>query len=369
VRIALFDLSPYTMGGDRTWCVNVRAGLETLGHDVTYLRRNLLASVPDVKKFMGLDDLLGYDAVIFSDVYADRSKGDVDLPALLTSLRRRDVPTVLGLHGNLDQQRDVARRNDAIRCLKLASHPWTTNRRMLCGRLDDPERVTVLPRLPYEPRFINNWPTWNRDDWDAKRGILITGRISAQKGQRVLVNLADRLHIPVTVAGKGQFSSAVNLLTDVLVNGGKLLGEEPRGFGSPWEARTASGVPVRYTGGYSSPSEIPWDLATLHVNLTARTCSVGHLEYTTLEALDAGLTAAVPSHIERFYNTVYPLHHDGFFSHSAFKSADEDQLHNLALRLDELARETATTTVDAVQRDLSAHDPVVYVTCLLEMMK
>lgn len=367
MRIALFDMSPYALGGDRTWCANVRYGLETDGHQVTYLRVNLFASAPDCKKFTGLSDLLGYDAVIFSDVYADRRVTKIDLIGLLTELRRRDAVTIVGLHGNLDQQPNDDRRREAISCLRLASHPWTTHLEMLCGHLPT-TGMRVLPYLPYRPRVHPRWPDWTNGDWEARRGLLITGRISAPKGQRVLVNMADQIGAPITIAGKTQFAAARNLLDDVLTNGGRLIGDEPTGYGTPWTAETKNGVPVRYTGGYRDAiDEVPWTSATVHVNLTAKYCSVGHLEYSSLEAMDAGLRTAVPAHVRMAhpeYHSVYGLDHQGYMTHREYLKASRETVSLLADQLNQLINRCPTSK-DEVELDLSHHDPVRYARTLV----
>lgn len=363
MRVALFDISPYAIGGDRTWCTNVRYGLETDGHQVTYLRANLLASAPDCKKFTGLPDLLGYDAVIFSDVYADRRSTEINLIGLLLELRRRDVMTIVGLHGNLGQQPDRGRLNEAVHALKLASHPWTTNPAMTLGYIVDIHRFRVMPFLPYRPRIFPNWPDWSDKDWEAQRGLLITGRLSAPKGQRVLVNLADQIGVPLTIAGKTQFAIAKTLLEDVLKGGGRLIGDEPRGYGMPWAAETKNGVPVRYTGGYRDAiDEVPWTSATVHVNLTAKDCSIGHLEYSSLEAMDAGLRVATPFHVRAAhpeYHSVFGLDHQGYMSHRDYLKSERETTSYLATQLADLAMRQPTSK-DEVAIDLGYHDPVRY---------
>jgi hypothetical protein len=288
----------------------------------------------------------------------------VDLVRLIRWCDQRDVPTVIGVHGNLSQYREI-KRKQMIDAINAASHPWVTN----CDMLDDARvrldhRFIERTHLPFIPSQVDTWDAWDEASWSERKGLLITGRICTPKGQHVLAALADRLDVPVTFAGQAQFKSARNLLDRVLEDGGTITGPEPPGWSSTWTARTKNGNVVRFTGNYDHPSRIPWDAATVHVNLTSRRQSVGHLEYTTLEAIDAGLRACVPLHAAGRYRSISPLTTDGFHTARDLADAPERHLDLLVRQLNEVA-DVGPVSRDAVEADLHQHDPVIYATSLL----
>jgi len=366
VRIALFDLSPYPIGGDVTWCKTVRYGLECLGHDVTYLRWSYVQNIAGARRYVGPIDIMGYDAVIFSEIAADLRRSGVDLLQLIKQCGRHDVPAILGVHNNVKQHPEN-RRVGMIECINAASHPWATNMMML----DDPRiqvttRFTERPYLPFKPRALGHWPAWNEATWQDRHGLLITGRICAPKGQHALAAIASMLDVPVCFAGKAQFRSAHDLLQRVLDDGGKLDGPVPASWSDVWTARTKRGNVVRYTGAYTEPWHVPWDIATAHVNLSSHRHSIGHLEYATIEAIDAGLRAAAPAHAvyDTHYQTVNRLTTRGWHTARDLREATTADLQVVADELTDTAV-MKPITHDEAERDLFRHDPVRYAEALL----
>lgn len=359
-RIALFDLALHPIGGDITWCRNVRFGLEALGHQVTYLRANHAGAVDGARAFQGYTDLIGHDVVIFSDVVA----GHPQLVQLIDRCNRDGVPTVVGLQNNLGQHPE-ARRLAMIDALNTATHPWTTDLGMVDDRrVRDPQRFRVLPLLPFKPARLGHWDDWTESDWAARRGFLMTGRIATPKGQRVMAELADELEGPVLFQGKAQFKSAVDLREAVVNRGGRVVWAASAAWSSPWLAETVRGNQVRYLGDYDQPDQVRWDRATVHVNLSGARHSVGHLEYSTLEALDAGLRAVVPDHVNEAYRAVSKLPTDGWHTTREWRGVGRQDRDYLVHFLNS-ALKVKPVTYDEVRSDLGRHDPVRYVTQLL----
>ena len=201
--------------------------------------------------------------------------------------------------------------------------------RARCARLLDRADVIVetgpfskraCVRLPYVP--------WRPEpelqalgvDWSRPNAWLVTGTLRASKGQRelaldVLRGDSPARHLALMGNAQMWFSEDLRqkLIKETNATSGEFVSErwvrrdgQPKKSlrEKPWFVKSAFGA-VRYFGKYDG---IP-DLVELlrreaadgwryrHVNPTLESWSPGHVEYTTLEALAAGMEVEVPDHV------------------------------------------------------------------------
>lgn len=362
-NLAILDLAVYKSGGDITWVGEIRNALDTMMVNYTHYRTNYYNLWPGVDKITGktvgdLYDALSheFDVVLQPDVYSQNPR--VDQSDMIPRLTADGVTTIAGLHLNTGVNREPGADDRALQTLRGSSRPFVTRRAMysISGCDDIAVRSVELPYLPYHLKLTSVSKEHHQ------RGVIITSRITGQKGQLQLAKMARHIDGDVTIAGRAQ-SAAARAIRDRLVKDGMVKRwhvEPDTTWSCRWDAKLVTGHHFRYVGAFEKPWEIPWHMANVHVNLTAEGYSSGHLEYATLEAIDAGLTALVPVHaIEGLgYESVVGL------PYRTMKDYDADEICDLINRA--LHAPISVADHEATYRDLAKHDPVTYVQRLLD---
>lgn len=292
MKIALLDNTLHRSGGDVTWTRTIREELKRRdGVELDHFRMNYYKSYPDVIKLRKKtpEELHGflrdgdYDRILVPE--AIHREQDAYFADVLPEYRDRVVGS---MHASVSWY-DRSGGFEADRFFGSAARIWLTRKALLEDHR--PEGVTFkeLPHLPYQPQYYA--PLRHR------QGVLYTGRIAAYKGHSAFARIMHLLDTDVTIQGRAMMAGARGMLNRVLKNvpdAEVTIEPEGKKFQSPWQVRLPNGYKITYVGPYDHPNEILWDQATVHVNLTDPSCSPEHLEYSTVEAIDAGLRCVVP---------------------------------------------------------------------------
>ena len=108
-----------------------------------------------------------------------------------------------------------------------------------------------------------------------------------------------------------------------------------------WDVRLTNGVLVRYLGNYVDPVGVASRLG-VHVNLTGYKYSGGLVEFSTLEAMDAGSLCVTPNHVS---DDRYRTSRVGVTDPpGTLKAAEKipDVIHDVAARIDSVSAFAAT---------------------------
>lgn len=239
---------------------------------------------------------------------------DATVPLYVTALYAAGVPFIFALHGNNYDPESAPFLDSLVVCPnfigRIISHsPRST--KSLDSELWYHTPVIDSP-LPYAPkREINA-----RREYTATVGT--TGRFMFNKGSHV-VAFAAKHYVPedTTVELWGSAAAGLGASTtfgtyEALLPQAKQYvryGDQAEKIGQPnatehgniirpylWDIRLVTGQLVRYLGNYTNAVDVCERLA-VHVNLTGYKYSGGLVEYTTLEALDAGCISITTEHV------------------------------------------------------------------------
>jgi glycosyltransferase involved in cell wall biosynthesis len=247
---------------------------------------------------------------------------------------------VTGFHGLHAPLSRFQKLQEAL--LTRADRLWATRR--------ESAPVPVDVELPYIPFSAALRPVQG-----STNVVLMTGRLTTAKGQVHLAHVADRLRGRVVLAGDSNMSYDralwLHLKRGVPFTSRPALPlhEAPRA-NEPWTVGE-----VTSEGRYANVYEVfARTNPRVHVNLTSRRFSPGHLEYTTLEALAAGIRCVVPKH------AVEGLDYTLGDSLVTVDETDEDAIADTLNGC--LARTRPPRDTAAI---LELHDPAAYVERLL----
>lgn len=334
MRVGLWRTAPYRDDGVHTFAGTLQRALRELGHDVTVLS----GPHPDVRK------LDGCDPVIVADVKWNYGKR-TDPHTLLEGVRALGPDRVIvGCHCPVE--------DDASRQLvSEVPRVWTNTRRNLeadpysdrLGLVQD--RAFVNPYIPFYPSHASSRA--------GERGLIATGRLW-DKRKRVLLPVEAGFRGDYILAGSlGLFGGWVR--KRLLDAGATMTSDDPSSGGMPWRtvwnAHDHQGPAgfVTYIGKYADHHDLPWQRARVHFSGVDAgwVGDPGHLEYVTLEAMDAGLNVVAPGHCAR------PALGYG----SVFAFGGDDPLPAI--------QEAAASPLLDHTADLQLHDPLLFVRRLL----
>lgn len=336
--IAVLDLDSYARGGAQSWVQAVLGALP----DAEWLtiKRGRGTPMPrDPDKLAAA--LARFELIIVPDPVSysvdKRAYERGEKPFYLQALEKVDTPVVTGIHSpwpNFYGKYPFFRASELI---DRARGYWTYD---------------TMPFPPYVRRLPNAW--------EPGRSVVITGRCSPVKGQLVIARLADQIGCDVTIAGKSEQFASKNLHGQLTKRFGITSGEVKTNH--PWEIRTPKGWVIRYHGEYDDLAEV---LAghSVHLNLTdvPGFAAPGHLEYSTLEALDAGLRCIVPPRSLRpdyaVGDSLVPA--VGYEDHAHYSAHDLVRVVGIAVE-----RQSPPADTDA---NLSHHDAHRYVKQLVRL--
>lgn len=335
MKIAIYEPDPRVCG-PLSWAGHLRYGFEALGHEVKQVSStksgrkrkgwgtpawggHWWSSGPDI---VCKDDDLGDVLAKFDFIVLPEPKSPAEdkmavkekrWPVYYLALWKAKTPFVTALHGN-----DYTPKNSPFMehvfqlpnfVGKLMSH---SDRSRSSNPLVEAMPYFSVP-LPYRPvKEIS-------DDFPVNRTVGTTGRFMFNKGCHIVAMGAKYLNPDTTVELWGSSSTGLGTNTTfatyeaILEDAAhyKRYGDqdEKRAAGDPnvtehgntirpflWDVRLNQGQLVRYLGNYTDPVGIASRLGT-HVNLTGLKYSGGLVEFSTLEAMDAGSLCITPDHV------------------------------------------------------------------------
>jgi hypothetical protein len=344
VKFAIYEPEPMVCG-PMVWASHLREGMRRLGHEcdvLTFTRSGQpkkawvtpdktdslrwRAGPPDVTaRYRDAREVLsGYDGIILNDartVLHDRgaligmSYLETIRPDYLVVLERGRVPFTFALHGNAYPPKELPFVEE------LVDLPGFTGTAVTHSPLANQRGMELWPRvewinapLPYVPR-VETVDAPPPDDV-ATRAVGITGRYTSTKGHHALAFAAAHGYLPSAVAVRLWGSAVVNrapsptfLTFEQLTKTMGLNGwrdEAPVTKAAPWTVMVGNNH-VSYAGGYRDGVLVATGLS-VHVDLTAARYSAGAVEFSQLEAIDAGRAQVSVSSMwdERFHGLTVP---------------------------------------------------------------
>lgn len=324
MRIAIYEPEPMVCG-PMVWAGYLQAGFRSLGHEcdvITFTRSGKSRAIwndpetshglrwrdvpPDeVGRYSTATDLLQqYDGVILNDartVMHDRSAQagtsylHAHTPDYLSVLAVGQVPFTFALHGNAYPVKELP---FAERLMALPGFTGTAvSHSPLAVKQGAPtwrHRVSfVITPLPFVPQFTID------DDLPDNIGDLpvgITGRYTSTKGHHALAWAAAYDLLPqgvnVELWGSCLINRAPSLSFNTfeqLTKAGLIGARADAHVTAPaiWSVGSPDGTDISYKGGYRDGRLVAQELSA-HVDLTSSRFSAGAMEFSQLEAIDAG---------------------------------------------------------------------------------
>lgn len=332
MRVAVWEPELRTCG-PVTWAGFVVEGLRRLGHEadlvtstgngreraawnrvdtardgfkVTTVKSDVLVRDRDLVEL-----LRGYDLVILTeprnapDEREAKKADDGRRPRYIEVLDQLQGPWTTYLHGNYYEDSRSPWLAELLGLSTFSGTVVTPELTYAGDVISGAAKLIVNPCLPYVPRSRPDSPVPSGD----RIGML--GRVVTNKGQQLLLHPHVLEAVPsgweVELAGPSVImrSPTMSYLLFKLLEtwgDGRLLvpdwmTEKPEEWqvfrGIPWE-RTDGRITVRYRGAYPDAIAEHWR-HKVYVNLTSKTFSTGLIEYSGLEALDAGCMPVVPA--------------------------------------------------------------------------
>lgn len=330
MRVAILD-PELRVCGPTNWAFQLREGFRLLGHETHLISHTKSgrarkswgtpvnggrwwSAAPD---FVCKDEYLvqtldSYDMVVLPEVKVPlqdkQAIKEGRLPHYVDALRRTKTRWTTALHGSMYPDRDTPF------VLQLFESP--SRGEYLITMSDD--SVTSSTRLqtvkwqkapmPYTPRCAIDDPIVDN------RTVGTTGRFIFNKGQPIVCIAGAFLPADVTVevwgsCAVGQGPSPTYLVYEILRDKYHAQAKRyPKTFDPaigpdgntvtpfPWDARPPGGALVRYLGNYTDQLGTAKRM-NVHVNLTSYQFARGLVEYSSIEAADAGALNIVPSHL------------------------------------------------------------------------
>ena len=335
MKIAIYEPDPRVCG-PLSWAGHLRYGFEQLGHDVKQISSTKSGRT---RKGWGTPGWGGHwwssgPDIVTKDADLGKALADFDLivlpepkspaedklavkekrwPVYYLALWEAKTPFVTALHGNDYTQKNSPFMEHLLALPNFVGKLMSHSER---SRASNPffENVPYFSvPLPYKPAKEIG------DDFPVNRTVGTTGRFMFNKGCHIVAMGAKHLHPETTVELWGSSSTGLGTNTTFAVyeallddaSAYKRYGdqEEKRAAGYAnvtehgntirpyhWDVRLSNGALVRYLGNYTDPVGVSARLG-VHVNLTGFKYSGGLVEFSTLEAMDAGSLCITPGHV------------------------------------------------------------------------
>lgn len=330
MKICVLDPEPRVCG-PTNWGFQLREGFRNLGHETHLISHTKSgksrkswgipqnggrwwSSAPDyvVKDEYLVQTLDSYDMIVLPEIKVpsqDKAAIKADkLPIYVDALRRTKTPWTSALHGSMYPDRDTPF------VAQLFESP-TRGDYLVTMSDDSVTSSEILQTIKWQKSPMPYTPQCAVDDpiVDA-RTVGTTGRFIFNKGQPIVCLAGVFLPADVTVevwgsCAVGQGPSPTYLVYEILKDKYKAqVKRYPTSFDPaigpdgntvtpfPWDARPPGGALVRYLGNYTNQIGVAKRLG-VHVNLTSFKFARGLVEYSTLEAADAGAINIVPQHL------------------------------------------------------------------------
>jgi hypothetical protein len=331
VRVAILDPEPRVCG-PTNWGFQLREGFRQLGHEtqvVSYTKSGKgrkawgnpiqggrwWSSAPDlvVKNESLVPVLDSFDMIVLPEVKVPSKDKEAlkaeRLPDYVEALQRTTTRWTSALHGSMYPDRDTPFVEQLFDSPSRGRYLVT----MSDASVESSARLQAiewrLAPMPYTPQRAVDAPI-------VDTGIVgTTGRFIFNKGQPVVCIAAAFLPPELTVEVWGSCATGLGpsptfvvyeaLLKNFNAQGKRYSNQTEEEAAKyefahgnivapfPWDARPEGGALVRYLGNYSDQLGVASRLQ-VHINLTGYTFARGLVEYSSLEALDAGSLNIVP---------------------------------------------------------------------------
>lgn len=333
MKVAILEPEP-GVKGPTAWAFRLKHGFVALGHEcdvVSYTKSGKprkawgtpqpggrwWSEAPNVvvKTANLVEALDSYDMIVLPEIkiplhdkVALKAGGDA-IPEYVDALRRTKTPWTTALHGSFYPGKDIP----FVPQLLESPSRGTTLVTMSEDSANDSNDLFksmkwIKGPMPYIPRFEIDDPI--TDNWI----VGTSGRFIYNKGQPLIALSGTKLpeHVTVEVWGScsvGLGPSPTFIVYEILKDHFKAqcvryatrIDESKGPDGNiitpyPWDARVEGHALIRYLGNYVDSAEIAKRFR-VHMNLTAHNFARGLVEYSTLEAADAGALCIVPGHL------------------------------------------------------------------------
>jgi glycosyltransferase involved in cell wall biosynthesis len=235
--------------------------------------------------------------------------GEGVLPEYVDALRRTKTPWTTALHGSFYPEKDTPFIRQLLESPSRGTSLVTMSDESAKMSNDIFKEMSWLKgTLPYIPRFGID------DPLPSENIVGTSGRFIYNKGQPLIALAGAYLPEDVTVEIWGSCSVGLGPSPTFIVY--EQLREhfgaqvkryptrinEAKGLDGniitpyPWDARVEGHSLIRYLGNYIDAAAIA-SRFKVHMNLTGKNFAQGLVEYSTLEAADAGAMCVVPGHL------------------------------------------------------------------------
>lgn len=344
VKIAVIDLTS-TKYGDRKTIDTLMKAWYVDGHDVARFRvsgwKNIAHKMPDDPRTLADEH---WDRVVFADSNLAAVKDDREKYLdLAHEVSHRLVVCVLANPQVApDDTRELVRVASTVATLDVVED-------FVWPRETTATYVQFNPPYERQDRLRGRQVRLRQGGW-----TLLTGLIRKDKGQRAL---ARELRTSTLVAGQNIFGSARQLAEDALEAGGQWIDPPASStLSDEWRVLRGPRNILWYLGPYRHASELPWETVGVAAFGTSLRWRARGLEYTMLEAMDAGVPIVVPR------QSAFAGGYDRFFDYSIFPfdyvepgNFDADELNRQVERADQANGEIVFATHSSI---FSMHDPL-----------
>ena len=335
MKIAILEPEP-GVKGPTTWGFRLRYGFRELGHEadvVSFTKSGRSRSswgkpqpglrwwseAPDVtvKTADIVATLDTYDMIVLPEIkvplhdkMALKAEEEGTLPDYVDALRRTKTPWTTSLHGSFYPDKDIPFVSKLLESPSRGTQLVTMSDDSALYSNDLFKSITwIKGQMPYIPKFDIDAPV------QREKIVGTSGRFIYNKGQPVVAMTSAFLDPDVVVEIWGSCSvglgpSPTYIVYELLQNHfGAQCARYHKNYGKeetitsgniitpyPWDARVEGHALVRYLGHYVDSSAIAKRFR-VHMNLTAHNFARGLVEYSSLEAADAGALCIVPEHL------------------------------------------------------------------------
>jgi len=336
MKVAIFEPEPRVCG-PLSWAFHVKSGLLALGHSCDIISstksgksrvswgtekpgaRWWLKPMDRVEKDANVASVLDeYDLVILPEIRnpsKDKEAAKLEdgtLPVYVDALRKlKKARWTTSLHGNKYLDKDMPFIEALLEAPTIGNTLVTLSWDSVESNDLFKEMSWVKCHLPYAPTYSPDSDVMPEN----LRTVGATGRFIYNKGQHLVCMAGGLLPEDVTVEVWGACSIGPSpsptyivyeTLTQKMGWTGQRYGHDPKDENDPaggniiqpfkWDARLDGHALVRYLGNYSTPVQTAGRMA-VHTNLTSSSFSGDLVEFSTLEAMDAGALSIVPKHL------------------------------------------------------------------------
>lgn len=333
MKVAILEPEP-GVKGPTAWAFRLKQGFIALGHEcdvVSYTKSgkprkawgtpqpggrwwseapNVVVKTKDL-----VSTLDSYDMVVLPEIKIplhDKTAlkaGEDVLPEYVDALRRTKARWTTALHGSFYPEKDIPFVRQLLESPSRGTSLVTMSEESAKMSNDIFSGMTwIKGTLPYIPRFEID------DPLPSENIVGTSGRFIYNKGQPLIALSGAYLPEDITVEIWGSCSVGLGPSPTFIVYEQlrEHFGAQVKRYATrideskgpdgniitpyPWDARVPGHALIRYLGNYLDSAAVAKRFK-VHMNLTGKNFAQGLIEYSTLEAADAGAMCIVPQHL------------------------------------------------------------------------